>query len=78
MVKRCARDKVAEKLNQSKRKFDKKCYKELLEKKKLHCRNRPSLSNVFFTKGILKNLAKFTGKYLCQSIFFNKVFFKKS
>ena len=28
-------------------------------------------------KGILKNLAKFTGKPLCQSCFFNKVEFKK-
>ena len=24
-------------------------------------------------KGILRNLAKFTGKHLCQSLFFNKV-----
>ena len=24
-------------------------------------------------KGVLRNLAKFTGKYLCQSLFFNKV-----
>ena len=24
-------------------------------------------------KGVLKNLVKFTGKYLCQSLFFNKV-----
>ena len=24
-------------------------------------------------KGVLKNLAKFTGKHLCQSLFFNKV-----
>ena len=32
--------------------------------------NRPE---VFCTNGILKNLAKFTGKRLCQSLFFNKV-----
>ena len=25
------------------------------------------------TKGVLRNVAKFTGKYLCQSLFFNKV-----
>ena len=24
-------------------------------------------------KGALRNFAKFTGKYLCQSLFFNKV-----
>ena len=28
---------------------------------------------VFYKKGVLKNFTKFTGKYLCQSLFFNKV-----
>ena len=28
---------------------------------------------VFFKKGILKNIVKFTGRHLCQSLFFNKV-----
>ena len=28
---------------------------------------------VFCKKGVLKNFAKFTGKHLCQSLFFNKV-----
>ena len=28
---------------------------------------------VFFQKGVLRNFAKFTGKHLCQSLFFNKV-----
>ena len=28
---------------------------------------------VFCKKGVLKNLAKFTGKHLCRSLFFNKV-----
>ena len=28
---------------------------------------------VFYKKGTLKNFAKFTGKHLCQSLFFNKV-----
>ena len=28
---------------------------------------------VFFEKGVLRNFAKFTGKYLCQSLFFNYV-----
>ena len=28
---------------------------------------------MFYKKGVLKNFAKFTGKQLCQSLFFNKV-----
>ena len=28
---------------------------------------------MFYEKGVLKNFAKFTGKHLCQSLFFNKV-----
>ena len=28
---------------------------------------------VFCKKGVLRNFAKFTGKHLCQSFFFNKV-----
>ena len=28
---------------------------------------------VFYKKGLLKTFAKFTGKHLCQSLFFNKV-----
>ena len=28
---------------------------------------------VFCTKGVLRNFAKFSGKHLCQSLFFNKV-----
>ena len=28
---------------------------------------------VFCKKGVLRNFAKFTGKDLCQSLFFNKV-----
>ena len=32
-----------------------------------------SCPEVFFKKGVLKNFAKFTGKNLCQSLFFNKV-----
>ena len=41
--------------------------------------NRSILQNIqkrsskeFCKKGILRNFAKFTGKYLCQSLFFNK------
>ena len=29
--------------------------------------------DVFCKTGVLRNFAKFTGKHLCQSIFFNKV-----
>ena len=32
--------------------------------------NRPE---VFCEKGFLRNFVKFTGKHLCQSLFFNKV-----
>ena len=34
---------------------------------------RSSHPAVFCKKGVLRNFAKFTGKYLCQSLFFNKV-----
>ena len=34
---------------------------------------RSSRSLVFCKKSILRNFTKFTGKYLCQSLFFNKV-----
>ena len=35
--------------------------------------NRSSRPEVFCKKGVLRNFAKFTGKHLCQSLFFNKV-----
>ena len=34
---------------------------------------RSSRSEVFCKKGVLRNFTKFTGKQLCQSLFFNKV-----
>ena len=34
---------------------------------------RSSRLELFFTKEVLKNLTKFTGKHLCQSLFFDKV-----
>ena len=34
---------------------------------------RSSRPEVFCRRGILRNFAKFTGKNLCQSLFFNKV-----
>ena len=33
---------------------------------------RGSRPEVFCKKGALRNFAKFTGKHLCQSLFFNK------
>ena len=34
---------------------------------------RSSRPKVFCKKGVLRNFTKFTGKHLCQSLFFNKV-----
>ena len=34
---------------------------------------RSSRREVFCKKGVLRNFAKFTGKHLCQRLFFNKV-----
>ena len=34
---------------------------------------RSSRLEVFCRKGVLRNFAKFTGKHLCQKLFFNKV-----
>ena len=34
---------------------------------------RNSRSDVFCKKGVIRNSTKFTGKHLCQSLFFNKV-----
>ena len=38
-----------------------------------HKKTRSSLSEVFCKKGVLRIFTKFTGKHLCQKIFFNKV-----
>ena len=38
-----------------------------------YCCNRSSRLQVFCEKAVLRNFAKFTGKHLCQSLFFNKV-----
>ena len=35
--------------------------------------DRNSRPKVFCKKGVLRNFAKFTGKQLCQSLYFNKV-----
>ena len=36
-----------------------------------------AVAQMFCKKGVLINFAKFTVKYLCQSLFFNKNFLKK-
>ena len=38
---------------------------------------RSSRPEVLYKKGVLRNFAKFTGKHLCQSLFFNRNFIKK-
>ena len=35
--------------------------------------NRSSHPEMLYEKSVLKNFAKFTEKYLCQSVFFDKV-----
>ena len=35
--------------------------------------HRSSRPEMFYKKGALRNFTKFTGKHLCQSLFFNKV-----
>ena len=48
----------------------------LFIKKKLFLKksaSRNSHPEVFYKKGVLRNFEKFTGKHLCQSLFFNKV-----
>ena len=38
-----------------------------------NCKDKSFRPDVFCKKGVLKNFAKFTGKQLFQSLFFNKV-----
>ena len=38
-----------------------------------HATCRSSRPEVFCKKVVLRNFTKFTGKYMCQSLFFNKV-----
>ena len=45
--------------------------KEFIQQKNVIYRS--SCTEVFCKKGVLRNLAKFTGKHLCQILFFNKV-----
>ena len=50
--------------------------KHLLDSSKRDIREtfmRSSRPDVFCKKGALRDFAKFTGKHLCQSLYFNKV-----
>ena len=38
-----------------------------------YSKDKSRLSEVFSEKGVLKDFAKFTGKHMCQSLFFIKV-----
>ena len=40
---------------------------------KIFCYSQKQPPKVFYINGILKNFAKFLEKYMCQSLFFNKV-----
>ena len=35
--------------------------------------DRSTRPEVFYKKGVFKNFRKFTGKHLCQGLFFNKI-----
>ena len=52
-----------------------KIYTELKDPKEdfLNKIYKSSCPEVFCKKGVLRNFTKFTGKHLCQSLFFNKV-----
>ena len=48
--------------------------RELLEKSAALCENnRSSCLEVFCKQHVLRNFAKYTGKHLCQGLFFTKV-----
>ena len=50
--------------------------KKSQKKKKLELsRDRSSRPEVFCKKGVIRNFAKFTGKHLSQSLFFDEVVF---
>ena len=53
--------------------FKNTCFVEDLQTAGSETPDRSSRPEVFCEKGILRNFAKFTGKHLFQSLFFNKV-----
>ena len=46
--------------------------------RKFNINKRSSRPKVFRKKGALRNFTKFTGKHLCQSLFFNKLIKKET
>ena len=52
---------------------DRKMMKVLTKRSKCEETYRSCRPEVFSEKGVLRNFAKFTGKHLSQSLFFNKV-----
>ena len=50
----------------------KRCSANHIETVLLH-KPRSCRPELFCKKGVLRNFAKFTGKHLCQGLFFNKV-----
>ena len=53
--------------------LEKTFFLQLLLLKIFECFLQKQPLEVFYKKGVLKNFAKFIGKHLCQSLFFNKV-----
>ena len=53
------------------------CILETPEVKESKTDYRSSHRRCSLRKGVLRNFAKFTGKQLCQSLFFNKAVFTK-
>ena len=53
--------------------FKSTCFVEDLQTAGFQTQGRSRRPEVFYEKGVLRNFAKFTGKHLCQSLFFNKV-----
>ena len=49
------------------------CFVEDLQTAGSETPGRSCRPEVFCEKGVLRNFSKFTGKHLCQGLFFNKV-----
>ena len=52
---------------------DKKLFSDQMHRNRFDPIHRSSHWRCSVRKGFLRNLAKFTGKHLCQSLYFNKV-----
>ena len=60
-------------LTRSMGEFQNGCYKKTKHAKTKYVRVRRSHRRCSVRKVVLRNFGKFTGKHLCQSLFFNKV-----